>query len=126
MQEEVIRWLDKFAKAVRERDFATGLTLYDPQATAFGTRVNWAQDAQTYLAGQWQPIWNSSTGYEFTEILRIDSSGELIAISTLWTNHTEIAGKVVERSGRASFVLRRQGGSLVAIQSHYSENPKLA
>lgn len=126
MQEEVMSWLEKFAEAVRKRDFETGLTLYDPQATAFGTRVKWAQDAQVYLAGQWQPIWNSSSGYEFTKVLRIDSSGDLIAVSTLWTNHTEIAGQVVERAGRASFVLQRRGDRLVAIQSHYSEDPNPA
>lgn len=123
MREEVERWLTAFAKAVRERDFETGLTLYDAHATAFGTRVRWAQDAKVYLEGQWQPIWNSSSGYEFTEILRIDHSGDLIAVSTLWTNNTEIDGIVKFRSGRASFVLRRIDDRLVAIQSHYSEDP---
>lgn len=123
MREEVERWLDSFAKAVRERDFETGLTLYDPNATAFGTRVRWAQDAKVYLEGQWQPIWNASSGYVFTEILRIDGDGDLIAVSTLWTNNTEINGEVKFRSGRASFVLKRVAGRLVAIQSHYSEDP---
>jgi len=124
VNKELVAWLETFRDAVQTRNFDLGLSLYSKQSVLFGTRVRLSTDMNSYLEVQWKPIWNSSVNFEFTEIVQFEESGDLVSCATTWRNNTTIDGQVVSRTGRATFVFRSFDGTLLAIHSHFSEDPK--
>jgi ketosteroid isomerase-like protein len=124
VHKDVSTWLDAFQNAVRERNFDRGLELYAETPVLFGTRVRVSDNTREYLEAQWKPIWNSSDGFEFTEVLQVEQSENLVTCATIWANVTEIDGQKVSRRGRATFVFRKTDQGLIAVQSHFSEDPR--
>jgi ketosteroid isomerase-like protein len=119
-------WLLKFEKAVNNRDFECGLNLYADSVLLFGTRIAISIDMNEYLSMQWRPIWNISKNFKFTRIEKIAESGGLQICTALWQNTSEIKMISQTRSGRATIVLQTSNRGLLAIHSHFSENPGIA
>lgn len=118
-------WLNAFEQAVRKRDFSAGIDLYDNRSTLFGTRVRWSQSVEEYYENQWKVIWNSSSDFRFNQTLQVHDSGAIVTCALLWLNNTVIDDLAVSRSGRATFVLERKMHEILAIHSHFSEDPAL-
>jgi ketosteroid isomerase-like protein len=122
---EIRHWLEDFAAAVRNRDFAAGRALFAEHVFAFGTRADRIEGLADLEADQWRPIWNSTRAYHFDhDAATIDVSGEMAWVAITWHSQgKDAAGTWYDRFGRATYILRRVQGAWVAVHSHHSINP---
>jgi ketosteroid isomerase-like protein len=122
---DVAAWLGAFARAVRERDFAAGRSLFDPHAVAFGTLCPRAGDLDVLVEKQWRPIWNATEGFDFdyaTALAALDGAQAVVA--TTWASRDAGSrGARAQRRGRATLVLRRDAAGWRAVHSHFSMEP---
>lgn len=123
---EVESWLQQFEVYVRNQQYQEALPLYESDAIAFGTRVNYLANMIEYASYQWHNIWEKSRNFTFTKVLSSGHDGELFFCSTLWSNQTTINDVEVTRTGRATFVFKKGIKGLVCIHSHFSESPTSA
>jgi ketosteroid isomerase-like protein len=119
-------WLETFAAAVRAVDYERGMTLFAPEAVAFGTYAGMLRGLPNLVAGQWRNIWGVTRGFTF----RLDElsggiSGELAWVAVPWDSQgrTE-AGEWYDRPGRATLILERRSGRWLAVHSHFSLYPQ--
>jgi ketosteroid isomerase-like protein len=120
------KWLTDFQDAIRSRNYEFGLTLHQPSAHMFGTRVRHSNNTSEYSELQWLQIWDKSRDFTFVEILDEYESNELSYCATTWKNTTSIDGVEVIRNGRATFVFAKKTNLLKCIHSHFSEDPNHA
>jgi ketosteroid isomerase-like protein len=120
-------WLDAFAAAIREEDYARGRELFADDVAEFGTRTAIMTGIDKLMATQWKPIWSTTAGFQFQlDQLQFGVDGELAWVALPWTSRFRqppANGARAERRGRATYVLRLQNGRWLAIHSHHSIDP---
>jgi hypothetical protein len=124
------RWLDEFARLVRARDPGSARHLFAPTCTAFGTRVEHADDLDELASRQWGPTWDATREFRFVAgTVGIVSAGSGAACATARWESQGIAadGSTFDRRGRASIVLAEDETAdlgLRAVHTHFSESPR--
>ena len=121
-------WLDRFAKCVRDRDFAGGRTMFAEDVTSFGTWTERMDGLDTLIARQWHNVWPRTCGFRFDlddAVGNESPDGQSAWVAATWTSNAigDDGTPAFLRSGRATFVFRRQQGLLVAAHSHFSLDP---
>jgi ketosteroid isomerase-like protein len=119
------RWLETFAAAVRDRDFAKGRALCIGDIFSFGTVTNYAQGLDELESCQWQRVWGITTGFAFDlNSVRCGGDGDTFWAGALWSSQGrhKIDG-VIERRGRATIILQKMGDKLLAAHTHFSLAP---
>jgi ketosteroid isomerase-like protein len=122
---EIRRWLEDFSAAVRAKDYACGRKLFADEVVAFGTRATMVFDLDSLTREQWRPIWGVTRGFRFNlEQARIDIEQEIAWIAAPWASQggNDSQGWY-DRSGRATYILRRREGRWLAVHSHHSLDP---
>ena len=120
----IAAWLDNWARAIRERDFAGARPLFAEDVMAFGSLSSAMTDRDTLEHDQWRPIWSRTRGFRFDDWAVIsDQEGEAVVACTWSSEGDGGAGKWYPRQGRATLVLRQQGDGYVCIHSHFSMMP---
>ena len=61
-------WLDAFATAVADEDYAGGEALFSPTVTAYGTRTPFMTSLGQLEADQWKPVWSTTRGFRALRI----------------------------------------------------------
>jgi ketosteroid isomerase-like protein len=122
MESEIEEWLRAFAQAVRERDYATGRSLFAPDVVAFGTVAERAEGIDALVARQWRVVWETTRGFEFDAgSLRGERHGDRAWIAATWSSVAETEGR--RRTGRATLVLARDDRGWRALHTHFSLTP---
>jgi ketosteroid isomerase-like protein len=121
---EVTAWLERFAAAVRAADLDAGRALFAPEVVAFGTVGAMLVGREQLASGQWEKVWPVTSGFCFDmERAHCGVAGDLAWAAAPWTSRGLRDGAPFDRSGRGSYVLRREGGAWLAIHSHHSLDP---
>jgi len=125
MESEVERWLRAFAKAVRERDYTAGRSLFAPDVVAFGTVADRAEGIDALVARQWRVVWETTRGFEFDAgSLRGERHGDRAWIAAAWSSvATGAHADRRRRTGRATLVLARDERGWRALHTHFSLEP---
>lgn len=122
MQTEIEAWLRAFARAVRERDYAAGASLFAPEVVAFGTVAERVEGVGELAARQWRVVWETTHGFDFDYgSLRCEVCGDRAWIASSWSSLADAGNR--RRAGRASLVLKRSEDRWRAIHSHFSLAP---
>ena len=112
-------WLDAFATAVAEEDYAGGEALFSPTVTAYGTRTPFMTSLGQLEADQWKPVWSTTRGFRFVALDSVSDLGDGFAVAARWESFSRGSGQ--RRTGRCSLVLR--GSPLRCSHSHFSMTP---
>lgn len=118
-------WLDEFAAAVRERDYERGRAMFAPDAVGFGTVAARAVGLATLIDTQWRHVWSATRDFAF-DLDNIEHGGAdpIYWAAVRWSSiGSDADGRDVHRYGRATIVLHRRDGELLAVHSHYSFVP---
>jgi ketosteroid isomerase-like protein len=126
MEAEIEAWLRAFAGAVRDRDYATGGSLFASDVIAFGTVAERAVGIETLAARQWRVVWETTRDFDFDYgSVRCEVVGDRAWATSLWTSTADKGPDAgAQRSGRASLVLARDGARWRAVHSHFSLTPR--
>lgn len=118
------RWLKRFSKAVRERDFTAGKKLFHKNVFSFGTACRCVEDLEKLSSRQWRIIWPKTKNFDFDyDSLREVTDKNHAVIMTCWSS-TGFRGKIpFVRRGRATIVLAKSGKSWKAVHTHFSLEP---
>jgi ketosteroid isomerase-like protein len=125
-EEAAIRqWLQRFAAAVRERDYEGGKTLFAPDVLGFGTYADRRDGLDLLVAGQWQNIWGVTRGFDFDlDEMRCRISGDVAWVAVTWHSQKQReSGDWQSRPGRATFAFEKRAGKWLAVHSHFSLCP---
>ena len=117
-------WLQDFAAAVRDRDYARARTMFHPDAEGFGTVAERWTGLDQLHAEQWHGVWERTTGFAFDldSATVFEDDGLLVAISEWSSEGLRSDGTVGRRDGRATIVLVRDA-ALRAVHTHFSMVP---
>jgi ketosteroid isomerase-like protein len=123
---ELLEWLDRFARYVREVDYASARPLFHPDILAFGTHRDVIPGLDTWVRAQWDNVWPRTSDFRFdlgsTRVLASADGGMAVVIAP-WTStgyHTDGTG--FDRPGRATMVFQRVNGRWLCVHSHMSLN----
>jgi len=117
-------WLVAFERAVRERDFAAGRTLFASDAVGFGSIAPRYASLDALDAEQWRRVWPSTEAFTFDRDALVIGDHTLATVATTWrSTGIDPTGQRFERQGRVTLVLRRVAGTLRCVHSHYSLVP---
>jgi len=131
---DVVDWLERFARHVRERDFDRGSTMFHRDVIGYGTWTPTAVGLDALIDEQWRPVWQRTTGFRFdtetASVIRHDGADgtELRVVTSRWASCGEPTNghaEPFERRGRATIVLRRDtpDAPLLALHTHFSLDP---
>jgi ketosteroid isomerase-like protein len=121
---EIAAWISAFQTAVRARDFATGRTLFAPDAVAFGTFAAAVSGLDHIEREQWRQIWPRIREFRFAPEPAAAGDGDSAWIAATWSSEaTAPDGRPFTRHGRATFNLARRDGRWLAVHSHVSLLP---
>lgn len=126
MTDEIARWLDEFAAAVRGVDYATGRRLYAPDVVGFGSVADRADGLDDLVARQWRRVWGVTRGFRFVDagrVCRVVGDTAWVA-ADWWSQGGNPADGWYDRTGRVTIVLERRAGRWLAVHTHYSLAPK--
>jgi ketosteroid isomerase-like protein len=74
--------------------------------------------------GQWRRVWGVTSGFRFDlDRVMCGVSGNVAWAAAPWTSRGVRDGKPFDRRGRATYILRREGGRWLAVHSHHSLDP---
>jgi ketosteroid isomerase-like protein len=122
--DDVARWLEEFAAAVRAADYARGAALFDAGALGFGTVAERAAGLEALVRDQWRHVWDATEGFRFDPGARIEVEGGLAWVAATWSSTGFTAsGAPFPRAGRATIVLRRGATGWRAVHTHFSLHP---
>src|SRR5580704_5267250 len=121
----VQRWLEKFAGAVRAKDFAAGRALCQPHVFSFCTVVSNADGLDELESRQWRGVWNATHGFKFDlSSLRCGGRGGVFWAASTWSSFGKDAHQQdFLRCGRATIILQGHGPDLRAVHTHFSLEP---
>ncbi|MES2461503.1 MAG: nuclear transport factor 2 family protein, partial [Armatimonadota bacterium] len=122
----VLRWLEKFALAVRSRDYAAGQELFADNVFSFGTFSTQLDDLDTLVKNQWKPTWSVTRDFHFhTDAMRCEIVEDIAWVAVPWQSQGQgPEGKWYDRQGRATLILRWYGEGCKAVHSHFSLQPE--
>ncbi|HEY1923177.1 MAG TPA: nuclear transport factor 2 family protein [Tepidisphaeraceae bacterium] len=125
---EIRQWLEEFSVSVREKDYARAQKLFAAEVVAFGTRAKMVLDLDSLVREQWRPIWGATRGFRFHfERAQIDIDQNIAWIAVPWQSEGGNDGQGwYDRSGRATYILRRGEGRWLAVHSHHSLDPQFS
>jgi ketosteroid isomerase-like protein len=120
-----VEWLREFAVAVRTRDFSSGRRLCSNNIVAFGTVSFRTDNLDELLLQQWQPVWNSTRGFDFDyESVNLELQDNLAVVMATWHSiGTCPNGSEFNRRGRATIILKRNENQWHAFHTHFSMQP---
>ena|SRR5690349_8960297 len=124
-REQAEAWLAAFAAAVRERDYERGQSMFDADATGFGTVSTRYEGVDQLEHGQWREVWERTEGFTFdldSATFRVD--GNLVVALSEWTSTgRDVGGSARPRRGRATIVLIGTDDEMRAVHTHFSMAP---
>lgn len=127
MSQELDAWLRAFSRAVRDRDFASGKSLFDAGVVSFGTVCSRADTLDELQANQWQFIWPNTRDFDFeyAEAATLVEGDQAVIVAGWSSTGFKVDGAPFQRRGRATIVLRRQLSEWKAVHTHFSLEPVL-
>jgi ketosteroid isomerase-like protein len=120
---EVRAWLESWAEAVRNCDFAGGRTMFSNDVVAFGTVAGAVSGIDALVREQWQRVWPKTRGFNFGSPLLLAVSSEMAVVAVEWRSQGRSGSATHDRAGRATLVLRSAKFGLVCTHSHFSMAP---
>lgn len=124
--DEIERWMEAFAAAVRAVDYARGAALFHPAALGFGTVVERADGVERLVREQWRKVWGVTQGFRFDPGARIRVAGGTAWVAATWSSTGFRSGEPFARVGRATLVLERTASGWLAVHTHFSLRPDSA
>jgi ketosteroid isomerase-like protein len=124
-ESELRAWLEAFASAVRDVDYATGEKLFAPDVVGFGTVGVLLSGRETLMASQWKRVWGLTSGFCFDmNQVATRVRGDVAWVLVPWASRTGRAGRgPLDRKGRATYILERRNGKWLAVHTHHSLDP---
>jgi ketosteroid isomerase-like protein len=124
-ESELRDWLDAFATAVQNVDYATGETLFAPDVVGFGTVGVLLSGLDTLMASQWKRVWGATSGFCFDmDQVTTRVRGDIAWVLVPWASRTgRIDHGPLDRKGRATYILERRHGRWLAVHTHHSLDP---
>ncbi len=121
-------WMERFAKAVRERDFEKGKSLCVADIHSFGTVCDRADSLEELAANQWLQVWPATRDFDFDYgSVKCEREGSLVVVTARWTSREDFSNETSQlRRGRVTMVLREIEGTWLATHTHFSLNPSTA
>ena len=118
-------WFREWNACLLAVDFSGARALFSPDVSGFGTHAEVVFGLDRLEFEQWRNVWPQIRDFHF-EVERLHGaiSGELAWAAVPWTStgfHSD--GTPFARPGRASVILRREGGHWLAIHTHVSLVP---
>jgi ketosteroid isomerase-like protein len=126
LSKDLEHWLDRFAQAVRDRDFAAAAKLFDRRIIAFGTVCSRANGLRALLSKQWSAVWPNTRRFAFDHrAARVFRQGGQAVVLAGWSSiGMGRSGSRFRRRGRATLVLRQTASGWKAVHTHFSLNPQ--
>jgi ketosteroid isomerase-like protein len=112
-------------RCVRARDYEGARELFHPDAVGFGTVEPHARGLEALEHRQWRRVWSRTREFRF-QLDEMWCAGREDGLSVAVPWHSIGLGNdgaPFDRYGRATLVLSRQDGRLVALHSHFSLFP---
>jgi len=125
-EQQVRRWMDEFAAAVRAADYQRGRTLFADDVVSFGSVARMLVGIDQLAAEQWQRVWGCTRGFRFIDDQARVNVGDTIAwIASPWHSQgRDERGNWYDRHGRCTLILRRRDdGTWACCHSHFSKEP---
>jgi ketosteroid isomerase-like protein len=121
----ILLWLAAFEAAVRARDFAAGRRLCTDHIFGFGSVAPRAEGIDQLESNQWQCVWPQTEGFAFDHSsLHCGGVTGSYWVAALWSSRGQLDSPApAKRSGRATIILHRSGGQLLAVHTHFSLVP---
>lgn len=118
-------WLRTFSRAVRERDFAAGKTLFDRGVVSFGTVCFRVQGIDKLAGRQWQAVWPNTKDFrfDFSSAKAFVDSQQAVVLAEWSSTGLAAGGSRFKRRGRSTLVLRRDASGWKAVHTHFSLAP---
>lgn len=125
LRAEVEGWFLALQSCVRAVDFDAARPIFAKEAVGFGTYGAMLDGLDALVEGQWQQVWPTISDFTFDlASLRFGGEGDLIWAICRWDSTGRHAdGTSYDRPGRATAVLTRREGRLVALHTHFSLVP---
>ncbi len=123
--EEILTWIQRFARCVRDRTYEQARPLFDEGVYSFGTVAYRAVGLDDLVSSQWRQVWDDTQGFDFDyNEARGWQEGDLVCVALPWSSAGKLSqGGKFERRGRATIILRRVDRIWKAVHSHFSMNP---
>jgi len=124
-ESELREWLEAFAKAVRDVDYAAGETLFASDVVGFGTVGVLLTGRETLMASQWKRVWGLTSGFCFDmDQVTTRVHGDVAWVLVPWASRTGRGNNgPLDRKGRATYILQRRDGRWLAVHTHHSLDP---
>jgi ketosteroid isomerase-like protein len=118
-------WLLAMERCVRALDYEGARELFHPEAVGFGTVAAHARGRETLEQRQWRRVWSRTREFRFRLNEMWCAGGEdALSVAVPWDSvGVAEGGATFDRPGRATLVLTRRNGELVAVHSHFSLLP---
>lgn len=118
-------WLSRFARCVREVDYASAYAFWHEGIVIFGTYQELVRSRQAWTDSQWDNVWPRTADFTFdlANTLVLASPDRTMAVAVAPWNSTGFHpdGTPFPRPGRATIVLAKQSdGRWVGVHSHMS------
>lgn len=122
---DVAGWFRDLERCVRAVDFDAARPIFADEAVGFGTFGAVLDGLDALVAGQWQQIWPTIEAFTFDlSTLRWGADGRLAWAICRWDSLGHRAdGSTYDRPGRATVILERRDGRLMALHTHFSLVP---
>ncbi len=123
---DIEAWFQTLQTCVRAVDYATARGIFAEDIVAFGTRADIVTGLDNLQANQWSRVWPAIRDFTFDlSQLHWAWSGDAGWAVVTWTSTGFRAdGTPFHRPGRATVVLSRQNGRVVARHTHFSLSPE--
>jgi len=120
---EVHAWLDHWAQAIRNGDFAAGRSMFSEDVVAFGTVAGAVSGIDALMTQQWERVWPRTTGFTFGPPLVLAMNDDIAVVAVEWRSEGRTDSGNYDRKGRATLVLRSIDDNLLCTHSHFSMVP---
>lgn len=125
---ELVDWLRRFERCVREVDYDTARPLFLDSVNCFGSVTHHMRTRRDLIEQQWKRVWPNIDDFTFDEDaldVQLSDDGEMACLILPWASTGYRDGRPFSRRGRVTLLLRRDpaGGAWRAYHSHYSLTP---
>lgn len=125
--DRVTTWLTHWADHINRRDYSGARALFSPTCGGFGTVANRTEGLDDLIERQWQRVWGRTRGFAFlNDEVRLIHGEDMAVAAVEWISKgldPALDDTPFERRGRATIVLRDEGGALVCHHTHFSISP---
>jgi ketosteroid isomerase-like protein len=118
-------WLREMQACVRAVDYERAFAIFAEDVAAFGTYAAIVSGRDNLQREQWGNVWPNIRDFAFRlDDVRCIGDEQALTLIAAWDSQgVRPGGSSFSRPGRATIVLQRRGGRMLAVHTHFSLVP---